>query len=249
MSVTCDIPGQPSFCGNITLDAALSNCTSVTIVATTDTQVNGTCLTSVIGTVYIDNGSGGAPGKLVTVQFPQLTFAGGNFELWGSPSDDNGIAVLTYVDIHSLAYVGGEFGIYYSSALTSLTLTALAYVGQNVFIVQNPALVSLSLPALTSVGYALTVQSNSVVTSLGLPVLNTVGWNFYAGENALLSSVLAPELFKIECFNNACNGFPSAVCLCGNTDNVLYSDAILSAASGQACHVPPNHCGTATTCK
>ena len=200
-------------CNVVTTASDVVNCgsaASVAISTTTDTMISASCLTSVGGNFDIDGNTNGASNNVLqSILFPLLTYTAGFFQVRNSVANP-GNTVLTLLDVHSLAFVGGFIAIFYNSAFTSLTLPALTFVNQYIQFNQNNAITAYNLPALTFVGQYLDVDSN-----------------------AKISTLTAPALIKIA--NNGGNAF--AVSFCFNNAGFLYSASILHAAAGKPCYL------------
>ena len=161
---------------------------------------------------------------LTVVLFPHLTCAGGFLSVSNTIGTN---AALTFIDLHSLLFVGGYFKIQGCTPLTMLVVAALTYVAQ----------------------YFLVDSNTMALTYLSLVSLTYVGGYFFVDYNYSLDTLVAPSLVKIAGVCALCNGM-YAVDLCGNSGTLSFSSAVSHAAAGQPCYLTQTQCiGTITTCQ
>ena len=80
-----------------------------------------------------------------------LAYTTGYFQVATSGGGGTYNAALTFVDVHSLSFVGGYLAFYHNSALTLLNLLVLTYVGGFFEVDSNSQLIVLSTPNLLKI--------------------------------------------------------------------------------------------------
>ena len=181
---------------------------------------------------------------LATILFPQLTYVLLSFAVTNSGTNGFNVA-LTYIDAHSLAYVGSYFDIQYCTALTALNMASLAFVGGNTLgLNRMSSLTSLVMKSLTYVAGYIGIFSITAATLFSFPILTYVGQYVQIIDNHVLQTISAPALTTIKCNSNSCGSY--AVYFCGNAATLSISQSIAYAAASMPCFLTSS-C-TATTC-
>ena len=162
-------------CGAVLLSADVIQCASadsLNIFTADSTSVTSMCLMVVSGNAVIDgnNNQGSDNTFLTAIVFPRLTSVAGSFRVLNSAGLPGNTA-LTYLDVHSLAFIGGNFALYWNAALMAISLPVLTYIGQYCEVNTNNALTSVSVAALTYVGEHFEVSGNTNIVTLSAPAM------------------------------------------------------------------------------
>ena len=180
-------------CSTVSAAAGIVNCASMTsanILTRTDTGISASCLTSVGGNLNIDGNTnqGGNNTVLKTIVLPLLTYVAGYFQVWNG-AGGFGNAMLTILDVHSLAFVGGYMYLDNNGGLTSFSMPVLTFVGQYFDISSNHNLATLSAPALVKIAnnggnsYAVAVCDNTASFSFSATISHAA-----AGKSCILTN-------------------------------------------------------------